>query len=102
MWDLVEPEDIWQGAPVLRVTHYTEHASFMPESCGASYIATLGTVGYGDLVTTLMGRKVQRAKRSPTQLLTPTSGSRTRSRSHISVSQAESFGTMALIRVICG
>lgn len=45
MWDLVEPEDIWQGAPALHVTHYTEHASFMPESCGASYIATLETVG---------------------------------------------------------
>lgn len=56
MWDLVEPEDIWQGAPTLHATHHTERAFFMPESCGMSYIATLQTVGYGDLVTTLKYR----------------------------------------------
>jgi hypothetical protein len=64
LWGLVEPEDIWQGTPALDVAHYTEHASFMPESCGVSYIATLKTVGYGDLVTTLKYRGQREAPHS--------------------------------------
>lgn len=89
MWDLVEPEDIWQGTPALHVAHYAEHASFMPESCGVSRDSSLWRPCHYP--------KVQRAKRGPTQLLTLTSGSLTMSQPRISSVRLRVLGQRALV-----